>query len=151
MIFRSLRKTQRPNLRSKTEEEQMMKMAIILMAVVAFTTIGRPVIAAEAGGQDQTDHEQATPMILKIHERIQAMQQQMEKIHASEDANERHRLMHEHMQSMRDAMMMMHTMGRPMMQHGTKDGACIEHRMEIMRMMMEQMMEHQSVQEASSE
>ena len=129
----------------------MMKMAIVLMAVVAFTTIGRPVIAADTGGQDQICHEQASPMILKMHEWMQVMQQQMEKIHASEDGNERHRLTHEHMQSMRDAMMMMHTMGRPMMQHGSEDGACIEHRMEIMRMMMEQMMEHQSVQEAPSE
>ena len=128
-----------------------MKMAIVLMAVVAFTAIGRPVIAAETGGQDQTDHEQASPMILKVHEGLQTMQQQMEKIHASEDANERHRLMHEHMQSMRDAMMMMHTIGRPMMQHGAEDGACIEHRMEMMRIMMEQMIEHQFVQEAPSE
>ena len=133
----------------------MMKMAVVLMAVVAFTTIGRPVIAAETGGQDQIAHEQASPMILRMHERMQAIQQQMEKIHATEDDNERHRLMHEHMKSMRDAMMMMHTMGRPMMQHGTEDGACIEQRVEMMRMMMEQMMEqmmeHQGVQDAPSE
>ncbi len=128
-----------------------MKTTLVLMALIAFIPIGRPAIAAEADGQHQKHHEQATPMALKMHERMEVIQQEMKNIHGTEDANERHRLMHDHMQSMREAMMTMHTMDRPMVPHGSGDDVCMEQRMELMRLMTEQMMEYQSVQEATVE
>jgi hypothetical protein len=128
-----------------------MKTTLVLMALIAFIPIGRPVIAAETDGQNQKYHEQATPMVLKMHERMEVIQKEMKNIHATEDASERHRLMHDHMQSMREAMMIMHTMDRPMVPHGSEGDVCMEQRMELMRLMTEQMMEYQSVQDATVE
>jgi hypothetical protein len=169
----------RPGSRSKTEEEEKMKvkMTNVLIAAVLMTFIGQPLVAQETRGQDHQAHEQASSMSPKMHERMQAMQQQMEKIHATEDAGERKRLMHEHMQSMRDSMMMMGNMRRPMMQPGQEGTAdtghqrhaprcqddtaqCkqmnemarrqghMEQRMEMMQMMMQQMMERDAVNES---
>ena len=145
-----------------------MNIAKVVIAVVAAAAIGQPVISEETGGEDEAIHGQASPMMQKMHTRMQSTQKQMEKIHATEDADERHRLMHEHMQSMRDAMMMMHEMenaNRPELrssaigQHRQElqckqdDTQCeriremeaghhhMQQRMQMMQMMMQQMVE----------
>lgn len=85
----------------------MMKKAIVLTAVVALVTIGWPAFSAESDGQAQMSQEQASPMMQDMLEQMHAMRQQMAKIHATDDTDERHRLTHAHMANMRDAMMMM--------------------------------------------
>lgn len=85
----------------------MMKKAIVLTAVVALVTIGWPAFSAESDGQAQMSQEQASPMMQDMLEQMHAMRQQMAKIHATDDTDERHRLTHAHMVNMRDAMMMM--------------------------------------------
>gem|GEM_PF-238701 len=54
---------------------------------------------------------------MPMHQQMQAMREQMQKIHATEDPQERHKLMQEHRQSMHDMMKMMHGMmaGQSMM------------------------------------
>ncbi len=105
----------------------MMKKSLVLMAVVTLAMIGWPAISAETGGQDQTSDEQASPMMQEMLEQMDAMWQQMAKIHATEDSDERHRLTHAHMLSMRDAMMMMDMMAQTPPPHATENGACKGH------------------------
>jgi len=99
-------------------------------------------------------------------ENMEKMQRQMEKIQATTDTKERQKLMQEHMQSMQENMKVMRGMDGQMMtgsgQHGgiamgdhqnMKCGDMMKHhdmmknRMDMMQMMMEQMMQHQSAQE----
>jgi hypothetical protein len=110
-------------------------------------------------------------------ENMEKMQRQMEKIQATTDTTERKKLMREHMQTMQENMKAMHDMGGQMMtgggQHGgmtmgdhkdmeggdrmkhhdMKGGDMMKHhdmmknRMDLMQMMMEQMLQHQSAQE----
>ncbi|NIO42885.1 MAG: hypothetical protein GTO41_23660 [Burkholderiales bacterium] len=84
-----------------------MRIAIVLITVFALIAIGQPVISAETGMQNQTNHEHASPMMQDMLERMHALRLQMAEIDATEDSNERHRLTHAHMESMRGAMMMM--------------------------------------------
>ncbi len=154
-----------------------MKTSIRAIAMVAILIIGQPISAIAqddeaAGGADER------PIIMQqMHEHMQTMRQQMEKIHASEDPEERKRLMHEHMQSMRSAMTMMgkmsgsmmqsEQMGGPGMNHGHQAQRCkedtdqckqmnemvdrqrhMEQRVSMMQMMMQQMMEREGVEHA---
>jgi len=150
----------------------------LLLMVAAIVVIGQPVFADQQSSQDQSDSEQ-TQMMQKMHQQMQTMRQQMKKIHATADDKERKRLMHEHMQSMRGAMMMMGEMNQSMMgpgregsagsgrQHGTPKCAdstaqCkqmndmadhqghMEQRMGMMQMMMQQMMEHNALKESDA-
>jgi cell fate (sporulation/competence/biofilm development) regulator YmcA (YheA/YmcA/DUF963 family) len=104
----------------------MMKKAIVLVAAMIFAAIAWPVIADETVGQNQTLEEQASPIMQEMLDRMHAMRQQMAKIHEAEDIDERHRLTHEHMQSMRDALMMMDMMGQSLLQHSTDVGDCMD-------------------------
>lgn len=108
----------------------------------------------------------------KMHEQMKKMHEQMEKIHAATDPQERRKLMEEHMQSMREGMKMMRGMGgdamgrkkkgEPMMEEGgkgpDKDGMpmgmmmmkrhkMMEDRLDAMQKMMEQMLEHEAVEQ----
>lgn len=97
-----------------------------------------------------------------MHEHMQLMQEQMARIHAAQDPDERQRLMHEHMQSMQAHMAMM---GRMTANAGTgapdtprcaqADMSCrlsdlqaqhgmMQQRMGEMQQLMEQMMQHLS-------
>lgn len=109
---------------------------------------------------------------------MQSMQKTMDRIHQADDSAEQKKLMHEHMQSMRDGMNMM---GR-MSQHGSKsmrpaessmssdamlckddDKQCkrmkslqmqqhsMQQRMQMMEMMMDQMMEQTMMYEQMSD
>jgi hypothetical protein len=94
----------------------------------------------------------------QMQTRMQTMRDQMARIHATEDPEERQRLMQEHMQSMHEGMMMMGQMMRGPMSQGEKpqcrqaDTECrmnqmqMQHQMmgqriAMMQQMMEQMME----------
>ena len=146
--------------------------------VAAIVVIGQPVFAGQQSSQDQSDSEQ-TQMMQKMHQQMQTMRQQMKQIHATDDDKERKRLMHEHMQSMQGAMMMMGKMNQSMMGSGRDDSAVsgrqhgapkcadstaqckqmndmegrqgyMEQRRGMMQMMMQQMMEHNALKESDA-
>ncbi len=61
-------------------------------------------------------------------ERMKKMQEQMNRIHQTKDAKERKKLMHEHMQTMREQMKDMHAMGGGMkMAKSAEHGGRSEH------------------------
>jgi hypothetical protein len=113
-------------------------------------------MAALAQEPDQsTQPAPDTEQMQQMQTRMQAMREQMARIHATEDPEERQRLMQEHMQSMHQGMMTMDGMTRGPMAEG-QTGQCqrndAECRMDEMQMqqqmmgqrmgMMQQMMEH---------
>jgi hypothetical protein len=118
----------------------------------------QPAQPAEQPGQQSHD----------MHARMQAMHEQMARIHATQDAEERERLMHEHMQAMHESMGMMARMGQEPGNQGSSgqsrcaqgDMPCrlqemqrqhgmLQQRMGAMQGLMEQMMEH--LREAESD
>ena len=141
-----------------------MKTSILVAAIIA-GALSAPIASAQdkhvhpkpAASMDMDKH------MSQMQEKMKAMQEQMEKLQATSDPQERQKLMQEHMQAMQDSMKAMHSMGGPMMmgngQPGgmAKDGhkhkaggdmtqhhAMMEKRMDMMQMMMEQMMQHDS-------
>ena len=100
-----------------------MKTSKLLLAIAATMLIGQPAFASDQGEETNGPAEHEPMMMQQMHERMQMMHQKMEMIHATEDPEERKRLMHEHMQSMRSAMEMMGKMDGPMMGPGQMDGA----------------------------
>tara|TARA_R110002110_G_scaffold12718_3_gene60875 strand:+ start:37449 stop:37997 length:549 start_codon:yes stop_codon:yes gene_type:complete len=122
----------------------------------------------------QHAHAADTPMaqkMQKMHGHMQTMQEQMKAIEAAEDPKKRRELMQQHMNSMREGMMMMgkmdqskkegmspNAMQNKMMAMDCKadDAQCqrmqsmqnrqdsMQERMNMMQIMMQQMMEHQS-------
>jgi hypothetical protein len=77
-----------------------MKIAIVLMAVVAFTTIAWPAISAEPEVTSEASMQ-------KMHSHMQMMQGQIDQMHASDDPEERERMMREHSQAILDGNVMM--------------------------------------------
>ena len=141
-----------------------MKTSILVAAIIA-GALAAPIASA----QDKHVHpKQAASMeadkhMSQMQEKMKAMQQQMEKLQATTDPQERQKLMQEHMQAMQENMKAMHSMGGPMMMAAGKPGAMakdghkhkaggdmmqhhamMEKRMDMMQMMMEQMMQHDS-------
>ena len=95
--------------------------ATTLAAVIALATV--TVSAHEHQHSDAQPPATGTGSAVGIkapgmHEHMQKMQQQMEKIRATNDPQERDRLVQEHMKSMQEGMKMMHHMGGPMMGGG---------------------------------
>ena len=133
--------------------------------------------AAHHPGADQSQatpaqDDKAAMKMDKMQEKMKTMQEQMGKIHAAKDPQERKKLMKEHMQSMQEGMKMMGGMGAgmrggDMMAKARKDQAesmtdvgdgmemcmmmkkhkSVEARLDMMQMMMEQMMEHESAEQ----
>jgi hypothetical protein len=134
---------------------------------------------AEAQGSEHEQHAQVSaetapggPSMAGMHEHMQAMQEQMARIHAATDPAARQRLMHEHMQSMQQHMQMMGRMGQePDAAPGTSrctegDMVCrmqemqaqngmmqqrmrtMQDRMESMQQLMREMMDHLRENEA---
>jgi hypothetical protein len=113
---------------------------------------------AQESEQEGTQPTPQTEQLRQMQTRMQGMREQMARIHATEDPEERQRLMQEHMQSMHEGMMMMGQMMRgPMAQRQPRqcqegDAECrmnqmqmqqqmMGQRMGMMQEMMEQMME----------
>jgi len=69
---------------------------------------------------------------------MKTMQVQMEKLRAATDPKERERLMQEHMKTMKETMAAMHGMSG-----GNMGAGMAQHRVDMMQLMMEQMVEHQ--------
>jgi hypothetical protein len=128
----------------------------------------------DAPGLQHSEHEQhvgpsaetlpgQAPMA-GMHEQMLAMREQMARIHATQDPAERQRLMHEHMQSMQQAMHMMGTMHAQQRRSGGRceeaDAPCrmnemqaenetmrqrmsaMESRLDSMQQLMREMMDH---------
>lgn len=109
--------------------------------------------------QDNRRETQATQMMEQLQAHMHTMQEQMARIQATEDPEERQRLMQEHMQSMQESMKMMGQMmqgstgqGAQAQQCPQNDTACqlnqvqmqqrmMGQRMGMMQQMMQQMME----------
>jgi hypothetical protein len=118
-----------------------------------------------AQAQEQDSSGDTTPQMEQMQTRMRAL---MEQIQATEDPDERHRLMQEHMQGMHQGMMMMGEMMRGRMGQSADQGAgqggrtqecqqndmqcrvermqmqqgAMGERMGMMQQMMQQMMEH---------
>ena len=129
--------------------------------------------AAHHPGADQSqaapaqDDKAAGMKMEKMQEKMTKMQEQMSKIQLTSDPIERRKLMEAHMQSMREIMKMMRGMSGGMMgkkkkgEPVTEDGEAMggmqtgmmahhkmmEDRMDMMQMMMEQMMEHETTEQ----
>ena len=141
-----------------------MKTSILLAAIIA-GALSAPVVSAQdkhmhtkpAMSMDTDNH------MSQMQEKMKAMQQQMDKLQTTTDPQERQKLIEEHMQAMQEGMKTMREIrGRMMMGSGqpggmAKDGhkhkaggnmaqhyAMMEKRMDMMQMMMEQMMQHDS-------
>ena len=130
-----------------------MKRTYVLIALSSF--------AFASAAQQTNDNQapaQAAPSMHQMQGRIQDMQALMDRIHKTEDPQERQRLMREHMQSMQQAMTMMGGMMRGQgdvpaqtrecaqgdtecrMQSMQAQQQMMNQRMSMMQMMMEQMM-----------
>lgn len=147
-----------------------MKRLTQVMTLGALIALGSTAWAAQ---HDATADEPMAQKMEHMHSHMQKMQEQMKQINATSDPEKRKALMQEHMQSMREGMMMMDKMDKTqesMMSHGAMqkksmpmdckadDAQCqqmqsmqksqnaMQERMQMMQMMMEQMMEHQSAQ-----
>ena len=127
----------------------------LLFSVLVFLSLGG---LAQESEQEGTQPTPQTEQLRQMQTRMQGMREQMARIHATEDPEERQRLMQEHMQSMHEGMMMMGQMMRgPMAQRQPRqcqegDAECrmnqmqmqqqmMGQRMGMMQEMMEQMME----------
>ena len=127
----------------------------LLFSVLVFLSLGG---LAQESEQEGTQPTPQTEQLRQMQTRMQGMREQMARIHATEDPEERQRLMQEHMQSMHEGMMMMGQMMRgPMAQRQPRqcqegDAECrmnqmqmqqqmMGQRMGMMQQMMEQMME----------
>jgi hypothetical protein len=126
---------------------------LVALSLLALTSV--------CAAQPANDHQPSTaapPGMQQMQGRMQDMQALMDRIHKTEDPQERQRLMHEHMQSMQQGMMMMGQMmraqgdapaqGRECAQGDTEcrmqrmqgQQQMMNQRMGMMQMMMEQMM-----------
>jgi hypothetical protein len=98
----------------------------------------------------------------QMQKNMDAMHEQMARIHATQDPQERQRLMHEHMQNMHQGMMMMGQMGqgeapRPCAAGDTEcrmnqmqtQQQMMGQRMGMMQQMMQQMMEQMAAGQAT--
>jgi hypothetical protein len=123
-------------------------------------------LSGAALAQDE-DEAATAPPTQQMQARMQAMREQMQAIHATEDPEERQRLMLAHMQSMHEGMTMMGEMMRGPMA-GTQSQQCaagdtecrmnqmqtqqqmMGQRMGMMQQMMQQMMEQMLEQQGAS-
>ena len=161
----------------KPNGKTTMNFSIAAAAIVAFAlsapivsaqemlTSAKPDVPAPARPAMNMDMESR---MSQMQEKMKSMQAQMDGIHSTTDANERQKLMHEHMLAMQDNMKALYAMSGPMMKGGGEPGGVmfgpiksdmaggdtmkhhemIEKRMDMMQMMMEQMVQHDQAMEA---
>ena len=130
-----------------------MRTIVTALVAVAGAALLQPVFAGGNMGQGMGMSDQTMPMMSQMHEQIQAMQSQMQKIHTTKNPEERATLMQEHMASMQTMMKMMGSMGmmgsRGMMGSSAKNQMSdwqeqMQQRMDLMQEMMQQMLEHEA-------
>ena len=151
---------ERTTARSTSMKRSILAAALSLAALIA---------SAQTPEQATPGSEAMPPMMQQMQQRMQTMRQQMEQIHATKDAEERQRLMREHIANMHAGMQMMGGMMMgPMGPRGDErqcaqsDSQCqmqrmqdqqrmMSQRMNMMQMMMEQMMERMMLQSERAE
>jgi hypothetical protein len=138
---------------------------ILLLALLGGASHAAEQTKPAAGARPAAGQAPSEQQFEAAYQHMKKMLAQMEQIKASKDPLERQRLMQEHRQAMRDGAMAMRASGGPMMRgmqcpaHAGQDcpmpakprGAgrahermgMMEHRMDMMQMMMEQMIEHE--------
>lgn len=135
-----------------------MKQTKILPVLVLTTSITLLPIFAAGASEDARGHGDAVEMsgkcsahMEKMHEHMKKMQDKMQQIHSESDADKRKKLMNEHHEEMMKGMGMMSGKHGKHGKHGKKDmmakkemmkkcPGMMEHKMDMMQSMMEQMM-----------
>lgn len=151
-----------------------MKTLILVAVVVACSLVVPMASAQDTAAPAKT--AMSMPMdahMSQMHTNMTLMQTQMDKIHATTNPKERHKLMQAHMQTMQESMAMMRSMSKPMPMDGSQGGGMamggdkgqpgdkgmmggdmmkrhqmMEERMGMMQTMMEQMLQHQQAMES---
>jgi hypothetical protein len=160
----------------------MRKELIVAFALAAMLPAAaqeqRATAGAEAQHSEHEQHSRSTPdggsadspqATHGMHEHMQAMREQMARIHAAQDPEERQRLMHQHMQSMHEHMAMMQRREQHSEQGAQAAERCaagdmrcrmsemqsqqtrMQARMVEMQQMMDQMMQHLAERSADDE
>jgi protein CpxP len=151
------------------KERKKMKTIMYSLTLTILMMFGSPMLAAQ--NEPTTEKPMAQQMEM-MNSQMQTTQQKMKEIKATNNPEKRKVVMQQHMQSMREGMMMMGNMeaartnmAMHMMQEKQPQMTCeqdnvqcqhmqtmghrqedIQERMKMMQMMMQQMMEHQSAQ-----
>ena len=114
-----------------------MKKLIVTAALAGMMLTTASVFAqgapTSASDQEAKHMQQMQAYMQQLQTYLKQMQAQMDKIHQTQDPEERHRLMQEHMKSMQAGMQIIHKMS----------GGALEQRVNAMEMMMDQMLEQQ--------
>jgi len=114
-----------------------MKKLIVTAALAGMMLTTTPVFAqgapASASDQEAKHMQQMQAYIQQLQTYLKQMQAQMDKIRQTQDPEELHRLMQEHIKSMQEGMQTIHKMS----------GGALEQRVNAMEMMMDQMLEQQ--------
>ena len=114
-----------------------MKKLIVTAALVGMLLTTAAVLAQgvppSTSDQEAKHMQQMQAYMQQLQTYIQQMQAQMDKIHQTQNLEERHRLMQAHIKSMQEGMQTIHKMS----------GGTLEQRVNAMEMMMDQMLEQQ--------
>ena len=105
-------------------------LAGMMLTTAAVFAQGAPTSASD---QEAKHMQQMQTYLQQLRTYIKQMQAQMEKIHQTQDPEERHRLMQAHIKSMQEGMQIIHQMS----------GVTLEQRVNAMEMMMDQILEQQ--------
>ena len=123
--------------------ETSMKSSMLISAIVVAALSASPVSAQDRPAPTKPAMNMDRQMS-QLHEKLDAMQVQMDTIHKTTDASERRKLMQEHMQAMQESMKTMHGMDGPMLKGGMmKRHEMMGKRLDIMQKMLEQMMQRE--------
>ena len=151
-----------------------MRRSVLIVATAVLAVVSTPVLADQSPSSSDS-----MPMMQNMHEHMKGMRATMQQIKAAKTPEERQRLMQAHREAMRQGMAMMSKMGNGEHQGGERHGAKAAHdhpaeckdddarcqqmqsmqaaqkhmrgEMQMMRMMMEQMMEHQMAGEKQAQ
>lgn len=136
-----------------------------LLVLLAALALGAPYAAAQTAAD--MDKQAA-----QMQENVKRMQQQMDRIHEAKDPKERHKLLDEHAETMKENVELMRGMAGPAMKDTLREhpaGASasggdpmagmdpkqqvefMQRRMDMLQMMMEQILRHQLMMQAGPE
>lgn len=129
----------------------MTRFSSIFAACILVLAIAVDAQQAAPSAEQHSDHEQHARSsgaaasghgMGTMHEHMQTMREQMARIHAAQDPEERQRLMREHMESMQQHMQMMDSTTPSSSESQRAGMPCAQGDVDEMRALMEQMMEH---------
>ncbi len=124
-------------------------------------SLSAPAVSAQKKSSPARQAMRVDMDMSQMQENVNTMRQQMEKLQATTDPQERQKLLQAHMQTMQESMQAMHGMCGPMLMGDGQSGGAksghkhttrgdmtqrqeiMEKRMDMMQMMMEQMMQHE--------